>query len=162
MPPFILTLLAQGLGLLGNAVLAKGKDVIEEKLGVNIEELSQTPEGILKLKALELEHEQFLLTNALEDKKLGMQDTASARDMNTRNNESEYGSWLSKNIVAILALIVVLGGGSIVVWSPAPDVRTAAVGIITMVLGFYFGSTKNSRTKDETIANLTHQAGNAK
>ena len=155
MPPFILTLLAQGLGLLGNAVLAKGKDVIEEKLGIDIEAATQTPEGLLKLKQLEADHEEFLLTNALDDKKLDLANTQGARDMNTRINESENASWLSKNIAAILALAVVTGGGCMLAWSPNADVRTAAVGLITLVLGFYFGSTSQSHAKDKTIAGLT-------
>jgi hypothetical protein len=102
MPPFIATLLAQGLGILGNAVLAKGKDVIEDKLGVDIEALAQTPEGLLKLKQLEVENEQFLLTNALENRKIDLEErkvdvdnTKDARASNTKIQESAQASWAS-------------------------------------------------------------------
>jgi len=162
MPPFIVTMLAQGLGILGNAVLAKGKDVIEEKLGIDLEKATQTPEGLQKLKQLEVDHEEFLLSNALENRKIDLQDkaldignTTNARDMNTRVQESQYASFMSKNIAPILALVVVVGGGAMLWTSQNADVRTAAVGLITLVLGFYFGSTNSSQRKDATIANLT-------
>ena len=155
MPPFVATLLAQGLGLLGNAVLSKGKEAIEEKLGIDIDAATQTPEGLLQLKQLEADHEEFLLTNALEDKQLDIDNTKSARDMNTRINESSNASWLSKNIPAVLAILVVTGGGSMLAFSPDADVRTAAVGLVTLVLGFYFGSTSSSRAKDQTISDMS-------
>jgi hypothetical protein len=76
MIPIVATLLAQGLGILGNAVLAKGKDVIEEKLGVDIESAIQTPDGLLKLKQLEVDNEQFLLDHALKKAELELKDKA--------------------------------------------------------------------------------------
>ena len=35
-PALVAPLLAQGLNLLGNAVLSKGKDVIEQKFGISL------------------------------------------------------------------------------------------------------------------------------
>ena len=49
MPPFILALLSQGLGLIGNAALAKGKEWVEEKTGVNLQP-DMPPEDLVKLK----------------------------------------------------------------------------------------------------------------
>ena len=162
MPVLVAALLEKGLGLLGNAVLAKGKDVIEDKLGVNLETAVETPEGLQKLKQLEIDHEEFLLTNAIENRKIDLQDkaldignTTNARDMNTRIQESQYASWLAKNITSVLALIVVIGGGAMLGISSNSDVRNAAVVIITLVLGFYFGSTSSSQRKDAMIANLS-------
>ena len=162
MPVLVAALLEKGLGLLGNAVLAKGKDVIEDKLGIDLEKATQTPEGLQKLKQLEIDHEEFLLTNAIENRKIDLQDkaldignTTNARDMNTRIQESQYASFMSKNIAPILALVVVIGGGAMLWTSANADVRTAAVGLITLVLGFYFGSTNSSQRKDAMIANLT-------
>lgn len=167
MPPFVATLLAQGLGLLGNAVLAKGKDVIEEKLGVDIESMTQTPEGLLKLKQLEVDHEEFLLTNALEnrkldieDKKLSLADTQNARDSNVRIQESPNASWLAKNTIYLLAFLVVVGGGWMLYAAKEADVRMAVVSAMMLVLGFFFGSTQQSHRKDNTIANM--QAGGTK
>jgi hypothetical protein len=166
MLPIIATLLSQGLGLLGNAILNKGVEVINEKLGVDVEELALTSEGRQKLAQLQMDHEEFLINAALENRKLDIQEkaidvdnTKSARDMNTRIQESVSGSFLAKNIVAVLALLVVTGGGAMLAWSPNADVRTAAVGLVTLVLGFYFGTSSGSKAKDDTIKNLTGIGG---
>lgn len=162
MPPFVLTLLAQGLGLLGNAVLQKGKDVISEKLGVDVETLTQTPEGLLKLKQLEVSHEEFLITSSIENRKVDLQEktldignTTNARDSNTRIQESSNASWMAKNAIYYIAFLVILGGGAMLSLNKEADVRMAAVSAITLVLGFFFGTTQSSSKKDTTIANLT-------
>jgi len=161
MPPFVATLLAQGLGLLGNAVLNKGKEVIEEKLGVNIEELTQSPEGLQQLRQLEIDNEQFLLTNALENRKIDLDfykvdagDRNSARDMGTRTQESPYASWLAKNIVPILALIIVLGGGAGIIWSETESVRSALLVIVTGVVSYYFGTSMGATRTAAAVQTL--------
>lgn len=53
MPPFILALLSQGLGLIGNAALVKGKEWVEEKTGVKLQP-DMPPEDLVKLKQYEL------------------------------------------------------------------------------------------------------------
>jgi hydrogenase/urease accessory protein HupE len=61
---------------------------------------------------------------------------------------------LSKtSMQSILGVIVVLGGFLTLVFeTPAADVKIAIVGMMSMVLGYYFGSSKSSNAKDETIA----------
>jgi hypothetical protein len=160
-PAIVAALAKAGLGLLGNAVLAKGKDVIEEKLGVDLEQSMGTEAGRIRLQELQAEREadlhEFVLAQRDQELKADAQayaDTASARDMNTRINESANAGWLPKNIAAVLALIVTVGGG-VILWSTdEADVRTATVGLMTLVLGFYFGSSRGSQLKDETIAAL--------
>jgi hypothetical protein len=154
-------LAAEGLGLLGGAVLAKGKEAIEQKLGVDIEHSLGTEEGRIRLQQLQAEREEDLHAFVLakrqqwfDAKKAEMADTASAREMNARINESGNAGWLPKNIAAILALIVTLGGGAIMWATEQADVRTAVVGLMTLVLGFYFGSSRGSQLKDQTIAAL--------
>jgi len=110
---------------------------------------------------LEIQHEEslnaFILAKREQELRadaMAYADTAGARDMSTRVNESANSSWLTKNIAAVLALIVVLGGGYALVSTKDADVRTAAVGLMTLVLGFYFGSTVRSAGRDELIAKL--------
>lgn len=154
MLPVVAGLLAQGLNLVGNAVLVKGKGWVEEKTGVKLAP-DMPPEELTKLRQFELEHEEELQRLQLEENRLTYEDTKSARDMNTRINESANATWLSKNIPAILALVVVVGGGIVLTTTSQPDVRTAVVGLMTLVLGFYFGTSNSSRNKDATIARLT-------
>jgi hypothetical protein len=155
------SLASSGLGLIGNAVLAKGKDFVEDKLGVNLEQAMGTEQGRIRLQEIQAEREEdlhaFVLAQRDQELKADAQayaDTASARDMNTRINESPNAGWLPKNIAAVLALIVTVGGGVILWTTREADVRTATVGLMTLVLGFYFGSSRGSQLKDETIAAL--------
>ena len=154
MLPIVAGLLAQGLNLVGNAVLAKGKEWVEEKTGVKLAP-DMPPEELTKLRQFELEHEEELQRLQLEENRLTYEDTKSARDMNTRINESANATWLSKNVPAILALTVVIGGGIVLTTTGQADVRTAVVGLMTLVLGFYFGTSSSSRNKDATIERLT-------
>lgn len=153
-PALIAPLLAQGLNLLGNAVLAKGKDWVEEKTGVKIQP-NMSDEDMLKLRQYEMEHEEELLKLRIEDKRLDLADVQGARDMNTRINESANATWLSKNIPAVLALIVIVVGFILLGTTKDADVRTAVVGLMTLVLGFYFGSTSSSKSKDDVIKALS-------
>lgn len=157
-PALIAPLLAQGLGLLGNAVLAKGKEWLEEQTGVDLSK-PLSPEDVAKLRQFEMEHEEELMRLRIEDKRLDYEDTQSARDMNTRINESASASTLSKNIPAILALIVIVAGFILLAMTKEADVRTAVVGLMTLVLGFYFGSSSTSKLKDDTIKTLTNMEG---
>ena len=158
MLPVVAGLLAQGLNLVGNAVLVKGKEWVEEKTRGKLAP-NMPPKELAKLRQFELEHEEELQRLQLEENRLTYEDTKSARDMNTRINESANATWLSKNIPAILALVVVVGGGITLTTTSQADVRTAVVGLMTLVLGFYFGNSSYSRNKDATIERL---AGGAK
>lgn len=153
-PALIAPLLSQGLSLISNAVLAKGKEWVEEKTGVNLDQ-PLSAEDTLKLRQYEMDHEEELLRLRVEDKRLDLADVQSARDMNTRINESANATWLSKNVPAILALVVIVVGFILLGTTKDADVRTAVVGLMTLVLGFYFGSTSSSRAKDDTIKALS-------
>jgi VIT1/CCC1 family predicted Fe2+/Mn2+ transporter len=153
-PALIAPLLAQGLGLISNAVLAKGKEWVEEKTGVKLDQ-PLSAEDTLKLRQYEMQHEEELLRLRIEDKKLDLTDVQGARDMNTRINESANATWLSKNVPAILALVVIIVGFILLGTTKDADVRTAVVGLMTLVLGYYFGSTSSSRIKDDAIRALS-------
>lgn len=160
--PLIQNLAANGLNLIGSAVLSKGKEVIEEKLGVKLEDALATDEGKQKLLQLQNDHEEELLKLALENKKIDLDfykaeaaDRDSARDSNTRIQESENASWMAKNIVPILALIIVIGGGSGIIWSPDTDVRIGLAALVSSVITYYFGTSKGADRQATTIQNLS-------
>ena len=91
MLPIVATLIANGLGLVGNAVLAKGKDVIEKKLGIDIESALETDTGKQSLLQLQNDHEEFLVTSALEERRVELADVVSSRDANARMELLEGG-----------------------------------------------------------------------
>jgi len=152
MVPILASLAAQGLSILAGAVMAKGKDVIEEKLGVNIEESLTSEEGLYKLKQLEVEHQEFLIDSAMQETKMYIEDTKSARQLGIELSKSD--SWLNQNIMPFLALVTIFGGAWILLDSSNSEVRMAAVSMMTMVLGYFFGSSKGSKDKQELLSQL--------
>ena len=94
-PILLQTLASQGLSLLANAVMAKGKDVIEEKLGVSLD--TTPPHELLRLQQ---EHEEFLLEVSIRHKELELQAEAAAQSSVTERWKADMisDSYLSKNI----------------------------------------------------------------
>ena len=115
-PALLAPLLSQGLSLIGNAVMAKGKDWVEQKTGVKLDgPLSDA--DTLKLRQYELDHQEELLRLRIEEKKLGIDELQAfaAAIQNENNNISDRwkadmssDSWLSKNIrpMALIAIFV--------------------------------------------------------
>lgn len=61
-----------------------------------------------------------------------------------------------KGINPILSVIVVIGGG-LMIWV-IPEVKTEIVAIIMVVIGYHFGSSKGSQSKDEVIKTKLNQS----
>ena len=59
-PALLAPILAQGMNLVANAVLAKGKSWVEEKAGVRLDQPLST-EDMTKLRQFEMEHQEELL-----------------------------------------------------------------------------------------------------
>jgi len=100
------TLAQNGLGLLSSAIQAKGKEVVEQALGVKISD-NPGPEEVSKLRQLEHEHEERLLELGIEKAKLEMAELellAKAAQADADNITDRWqadmssDSWLSKNI----------------------------------------------------------------
>lgn len=118
MPPFITALLGSGLRLVANAALVKGKEFVEEKAGVKLDQPSFSQEDQLKLRQFELDHEEELLRLQLEDNKLGLeeeklkfeqvkvyiQDLADARAQQSAVQLSATAPWYTKAIQPALAV----------------------------------------------------------
>ena len=175
-PAIVATLIQQGLSLLGNAVLAKGQDVIEQKLGISLDKEIATPEGLIELKKLEFQHQEFLITAAQEDKRIDIAretqadaNTANARGMNEKIQDSPNASWLAKNASYCIDFFVVASTTLLVgllFWKIIPDdnqnLAYLALGsMLTMcgqILNFHRGSSARSATKDVTIQALSKGA----
>ena len=110
MMPIIQTLLSNGLGLVANAVMAKGKEWVEEKTGVKLAP-DMPPEQIAQLKIAEMQHEEELMRLRLEENKLDIEafkaEASAVTDRWTADMSSD--SWLSKNIRP-MTLIAILAG----------------------------------------------------
>lgn len=169
-PALLAPLLTQGLSLIGNAVMAKGKDWVEEKTGVKLDGSSLSEADTLKLKQYEMDHEEELMRLRIEENKVDLESfkvEVADRD-SARIRDAEFikrGATNSRaNFMFFLAVVMV----AVVIWIVWQDqgINEYVKGIFTLVLGrflgyldniysFEFGTTRGSKEKDETIKQLT-------
>jgi hypothetical protein len=166
-------LLANGLGLVANAVMAKGKDYVEQKLGVELKP-DMTADEIIRLKTAEMEHEEGLLKLKLEENKLDLQelelflkDTNSAREREVQIVTSSQAPLLNKIVTPVLALTLltmtfVLFG--VVMFDNNPveptrkDILIYILGVLsalsTQITSYYFGSSQGSKDKGDQLKEI--------
>jgi len=121
MIPIVASLLGSlaqnGLGLLSSAIQAKGKEVVENTLGVKISD-SPSPEEVAKLRQLQYDHEEKLLELGIEKARMELAelDLLAKAAQNDADNITDRwqadmasDSWLSKNIRP-MSLIAIFAG----------------------------------------------------
>lgn len=160
--PILTTLATKGLDLIGSAILAKGKDVVEKELGVQIDEQSlQDPELVAQFQIKQMEHEEKLIEMAVEDKKIDLEyykqdtiDRNSARQREVSLFEHD-ADWFNRSIASVLALVTIIGGGLFLYFSTDADIKYGVIALMGTTLQYYFGSSKTSAQKDVAINNLS-------
>jgi len=169
MLPIIAALVSQGLPLIANAILSEGKEVIEEKTGVKLDNL--TNDALIKLKQYELENERTLMQLRHEDNKLDAElekarlaDVGSARSM--QMEALKQGDLFSKRFIywyAIAWTLFAFCYMAAVTFLPIPDKSVRLVDTILGfllgtalggILAFFFGSSSGSKQKDMMIPEL--------
>ena len=169
MIPLILKpLLASGLSLLSNAVMAKGKEWLQEKTGVDIDKASLSPEDLANLRQFEMDHEEELLRIKQEDNKLEaavemayLADVGNARDLQIA--ALKQNDVFSKRFLYFFTIgwslfvgiyIVGITFGNI----PEKNIRFADTilgvllgTVLAGMFGFFYGSSQSSKSKDETL-----------
>lgn len=168
--PLLKPLLANGLGLVANAVLAKGKKVVEDKLGVELKP-DMSSEDLARVQMAAMEHEEELLRLKLEENKLDLQelelylkDTDSARDREIQIATSDKAPLLNKIITPILALSILILTFIIFgvvmfdnnpVDSTRKDILIYILGVLsaisTQIVSYYFGSSQGSKDKADQL-----------
>lgn len=100
--PLLSMLASKGMSVLAGAIETKGKDFIEDKLGIKIpSDASQlTPEFLQELKIKEMEHEEFLLSiqKEMAENELEAEKSASIQVTDRWKADMASDSWLAKNI----------------------------------------------------------------
>jgi hypothetical protein len=100
------TLAQNGLGLLSSAIQAKGKEVVENTLGIKIPD-NPTPADVERLRELQYQHEERLIELGIEKAKMELAELellAKAAQNDADNITDRWqadmnsDSWLSKNI----------------------------------------------------------------
>lgn len=171
--PILQPLLSNGLNLVANAVMAKGKKVVEDKLGVELKP-DMSPEDIIRLKTAEMEHEEELLRLKLEENKLDLQeldlllkDTDSARDREVQISTSEHAPLLNKIVTPVLALgilFLTFALFGVVMFDNNPvepsrkDILIYVLGVLsaiaTQIISYYFGSSQGSKDKGDQLRGM--------
>lgn len=168
--PLIQPLLSNGLNLVANAVLAKGKKAVEEKLGVELKP-DMSPDDLAKLQMAQMEHEEELMRLRIEEDKLDLaelelrlKDVDSARDREVQIVTSDKAPLLNKIVTPVLALSIlcltfVLFG--IVMFDSTPveasrkDILIYVLGVLsaiaTQIVSYYFGSSQGSKDKSDAL-----------
>jgi hypothetical protein len=168
MAPFLVGLIGQGLNLLSNAVMSKGKDWIEEKTGIDVSKASLSQEELVKLRQFEMEHEEELRLIQQGDDKLSaeiemayLKDVDSARQMQV--SALSQDDLFSKRFVYYLAIFWSLTAALFIGFVtfttiPEQNIRFAdtIIGfllgtIISTIMGYFYGTSKSSQNKDELI-----------
>ena len=163
-------LLGNGLNLVANVVMAKGKDFVEKKLGVELKP-DMSPEDLAKIQIAQMEHEEELLKLRLEEDKLDLaelelrlKDTDSARDREVQISTSDKAPLLNKIVTPVLALSIllltfVLFG--VVMFNDTPveasrkDILIYILGVLSaiasQIVSYYFGSSAGSKEKTDAL-----------
>jgi len=146
------TLASNGLGLLSSAIQAKGKEVVENTLGIKIPD-NPTPEDVAKLRQLQYDHEERLLELGIEKARIEQEELqalltaqANQEDNVSKRWEADMSSdsWLSKNIrpmtlVYILTAYLIFAGLS----AAGINVQESYVALLgqwgMLVMTAYFG-----------------------
>jgi hypothetical protein len=168
--PILKPLLANGLGLVANAVLAKGKKVVEDKLGVELKP-EMSSEDLARVQTAAMEHEEELLRLKIEENKLDLaelearlKDVDSARDREVAIVTSDKAPLLNKIITPILALSILLLTFilfGVVMFDNNPvdstrkDILIYILGVLsaisTQIVSYYFGSSQGSKDKADQL-----------
>jgi hypothetical protein len=163
-------LLGNGLNLVANAVLAKGKDYVEKKLGVELKP-DMSSEDLAKIQIAQMEHEEELLRLRIEEDKLDLaelelrlKDTDSAREREVQISTSDKAPLLNKIVTPVLALSIllltfVLFG--VVMFDDTPveasrkDILIYILGVLSaiasQIVSYYFGSSQSSKDKTDAL-----------
>ena len=147
------SLAQNGLGLLSSVIQAKGKEVVENTLGVKIPD-NPTAEDVSKLRQLQFDHEEKLLELGIEKAKLELAEMemfAKAAQSDADNVTDRWqadmssDSWLSKNIRPMSLIAIFLGYFLFAMMSAfGLNANEAYVTLLgnwgMLVFGAYFGS----------------------
>ena len=146
------TLAQNGLGLLSSAIQAKGKEVVENALGVKISDNPSDAE-VSKLRQLQFDHEERLLELGIEKARIEQEELQALlkAQANQEDNVSKRwqadmasDSWLSKNIRPMTLVFILITYTTFAMMSAWDiEVNNNYVELLgqwgMLIMSFYFG-----------------------
>jgi hypothetical protein len=165
MANFLTSLFSSGASSLVTAV----GDAID-KVVTSDEERKELDNEISKAN---MQYQVQMATLGLQETQAYLADTASARDNQSRVQESEHASWLAKNVHPILA-VSIIGLTFFMYWyiafsdesaskimapdSPMKDIVIYILGalttVATQVVSYFFGSSSGSADKSKALNSI--------
>jgi len=154
----ISTLISNNLPRVADAVVNKGLDYVEDKLGLKLEP-NMTQEKIAEIALKAQQHEEFLEESS-------QKNTADARAMNVSIQTSQFASTLAQNSAYILDFLIV-SAAVICSWLaffqgvPAENKELVYMGLGSLwtmagtVVNFHRGSSRGSQNKDAVIDKIS-------
>jgi hypothetical protein len=149
--PLLATLASNGLGMVADAVTKKGKEFVEEKLGIDLTQ-DPTPETVANWKLAAQQHERELLQMAYGD-------TANARNMQVEALRQD--DVFAKRFIYVFATFWSIFAASYIGFItfghiPEDNQRFADTilgfllgTVVATILQFFFGSSMGSKEKDK-------------
>jgi energy-converting hydrogenase Eha subunit A len=149
-------LISNGLPKIADAVIEKGVDYVEGKLGVTLKpEDEMKPEDVKDLRERAMQHKEFMA-------ELEAKDRASARDREIQISTNDKAPLINKVVTPVLALgvvslaFVLFGVLLFIDVKPeAKDILIYVLGVlsaaVTQILSYYFGSSQGSKDKNELL-----------
>ncbi|WP_028885739.1 hypothetical protein [Teredinibacter turnerae] len=129
----------------------------------------------LELRKASMQYELEIASLSLNEKKAYLADTSSAREHQSRVQESEHASWLAKNVHPLLAVSIIgltflmyfwiiQGGAARLEADGMKDIIIYILGALTtvstQVAAYFFGSSQGSKDKQKSLDNIA--AGSAR
>lgn len=149
-------------------------DAVGDALDKNITSDEERKELENELEKAKLTYDVEMKNLGLEKEKVYLNDTASARENQSRVQESAEAGFLAKNVHPILALVIIsltfflyywlIMGSTKNVSSDMKDIIIYILGalttISTQVVAYFFGSSRGSKEKQQIISDLTARTQN--
>jgi len=129
-----------------------------------------------ELTKAQLQYEQEMRALGIKEQEIYLADTASAREHQSRVQESEHASWLAKNVQPVLA-VGILGLTFFLYWRiifsgseffnegqlrEMKDIIIYILGALTtvstQVASYFFGSSQGSAEKQKTLAKISSRS----
>jgi hypothetical protein len=167
-PAFLIPILTKGLDLIANAALAKGKDWVKDKTGVDLDTPELTSEDYVKLKQYEMEHQEELLKLRQEDDKLDAEmvkaylaDVQNARGLQmTALSQEDLFSKRFLYYFAIYWSVVCSVYIGFITFGHIPDANVRFADtilgfllgtLVAQIFNFFFGSSVGSKKSGDVI-----------
>lgn len=153
-------LLSQGIGRLLGKQDASGAPVPATQKEIETALIGADPQTLLAIKNIEADLAKHMADLGLQEEQLKYQDTANAR-----GREIAVKDWTPKIIAYLVIVLVLIAEGSMFFVGQPRGIDGVVLGRILgtldsalmLVLGYYFGSSAGSASKDVTLANIAKQ-----